>query len=229
MSRIKALIFDVDGTLAETEEVHRQAFNRTFEEFDLDWHWDQATYKQLLKVTGGRERMEHHALSQGLPVPDCAALHKVKTAHYNSLISQSGVTLRPGVEALLVAAREAGMVLAIATTTSRPNVTSLISSTLGGQALGWFTAICCGEDVRVKKPNSEVYRLALELCAVEASQALAFEDSANGLRAAKAAGMACIVTPGIYTLDDDFSGADLMVENLAALEARLPFLLSVFG
>ena len=229
MSRIKALIFDVDGTLAETEEVHRQAFNRTFEEFDLDWHWDQTTYKQLLKVTGGRERMEHYALRQGSPVPDCAALHKVKTAHYNSLISQSGVTLRPGVEALLVAAREAGMVLAIATTTSRPNVTSLIKSTLGEGALGWFTAICCGEDVRVKKPDPEVYRLALKLCAVEASEALAFEDSTNGLRAAKAAGLACIVTPGIYTLDDEFSGADLIVENLTAIEAGLPHLLSKFG
>lgn len=229
MSRIKALIFDVDGTLAETEEVHRDAFNCTFKESGLDWHWDLATYKQLLKITGGRERMEHHAIRQGLPVPDCAALHKIKTKLYNDMIAQSGVVLRPGVETLIRAARVSGLKLAIATTTSRPNVTSLIAATLGLEALDWFSAVCCGEDVAVKKPDPEVYLLALRQCGMEASQALTFEDSANGVRAAKAAGMACIVTPGIYTQDDDFSGADLIVEKLTASEAALPQLLGRFG
>lgn len=229
MSCIKALIFDVDGTLAETEEVHREAFNKTFMEAGLGWHWDRATYKQLLKVTGGRERMEHYATISGLPIPDCAAQHKIKTTHYNDMIANSGIALRPGVEALIHAARKAGLKLAIATTTSRPNVVSLISATLGSKALDWFAAICCGEDVRAKKPDPEVYRLTLQSIGVEARHALAFEDSGNGLKAARAAGLACIVTPGIYTLDDDFTGADLIVGNLTAPEADLPQMLKRFG
>lgn len=228
MSHIKALIFDVDGTLAETEEVHREAFNRTFNDCGLEWHWDCETYKQLLKVTGGRERMEHHAKSQGLPVPDCIALHKIKTNHYNEMIAHSGVVLRPGVENLIRAAWTASLKLAIATTTSRPNVISLISATLGVEALDWFSAICCGEDVKAKKPDPEVYVLALKKCGLEPRHALAFEDSANGVRAAKAAGLACIVTPGMYTLNDDFSGADIIVDNLTAIGGALPELLYRF-
>lgn len=229
MSRIKALIFDVDGTLAETEEVHRAAFNQTFAEAGLDWNWSVETYKQLLKVTGGRERMEHFARINNLAVPDCAALHKIKTGNYNDLIAHSGVVLRPGVEALLRSARASGMKLAIATTTSRPNMNSLISSTLGTSALDWFEAICCGEDVKIKKPDPEVYVLALEKCGVAAGQAIAFEDSANGLKAAKSARLACVITPGMYTFDDDFSGADLIVANLGEPEIRMDALLNRFG
>lgn len=229
MSRLKALIFDVDGTLAETEEVHRAAFNQTFAEAGLDWNWNVETYKGLLKITGGRERMEHFSRINSLPVPDCAALHKIKTTHYNDLIAHSGAVLRPGVEALIHAARDERLKLAIATTTSRPNVASLISATLGFNALGWFTAICCGEDVSAKKPDPEVYTLALKLCGLAPGQAIAFEDSRNGVQAAKAAGLACIVTPGMYTANDDFSGSDLIVENLTAPEASLPQLLTRFG
>ena len=228
MRILKALIFDVDGTLAETEEVHRAAFNRTFAETGLGWQWDQPTYKQLLKVTGGRERMQHYAKVSGLPEPDCARLHKIKTAHYNDMLVHSGVALRPGVANLVRAARQAGLKLAIATTTSRPNVASLIEATLGPDAVSWFDAICCGEDVRLKKPDPEVYQLALRLCDVGAGEAIAFEDSANGLKAAKTAGIACVASPGMYTLDEDFSNADVLVGNLAAPDAALNVLFQLF-
>jgi HAD superfamily hydrolase (TIGR01509 family) len=162
-----------------------------------------------------------------LPVPDCASLHKIKTVHYNDLIAHSGVVLRPGVETLIHAGREAGLKLAIATTTSRPNVTSLLQATLGDQAPAWFAAICCGEDVMVKKPHPEVYELALAACGAGADEAIAFEDSANGLKAAKAAKLACVVTPGMYTADDDFSGADFVFDDLSAEGANLPRLISI--
>ena len=226
---IKALIFDVDGTLAETEEVHRAAFNKTFLEAGLDWHWDRDTYERLLKVTGGRERMEHHARLEGLALPDSAALHRVKTAHYNAMISNSAIALRPGVERLIRQAHAAGLTLAIATTTSRPNVDSLISATLGRDTFSWFAAICCGEDVRAKKPDPEVYQLALDLIGEAPDNCLAFEDSANGLRAANAAGLRCIVTPGVYTARDDFTGAAAKFDDLSDEAASLPTLLERFG
>jgi HAD superfamily hydrolase (TIGR01509 family) len=226
---IKALIFDVDGTLAETEEVHRAAFNKTFIEAGLDWHWDRKTYERLLKVTGGRERMEHHARLEGLALPDSTALHKAKTAHYNAMISNAAIELRPGVERLIRDARAAGLSLAIATTTSRPNVDSLLAATLGSDALSWFAAICCGEDVRAKKPDPEVYQLTLDMLSESAENCLAFEDSANGLRAANAAGLRCIITPGVYTADDDFTGAAAMFNDLSDEAASLNALLQRFS
>ena len=229
MSAIKALIFDVDGTLAETEEVHREAFNKTFLEAGLDWHWDRNTYERLLKVTGGRERMEHHAQLEGLALPDSAALHRLKTAHYNAMISNAVIELRPGVDRLIRQAHAAGLTLAIATTTSRPNVESLIAATLGRDVLPWFAGICCGEDVRAKKPDPEVYQLALNLLGEAPEHCLAFEDSANGLRAANAAGLRCIITPGVYTARDDFTGAAAKFDDLSDEAASLPTLLERFG
>lgn len=215
MSQLRALIFDVDGTLAETEETHRLAFNRTFADAGMDWHWDRETYRRLLKVTGGKERMEHHARTEGIDIPDCAALHKAKTAHYVRAIAQGDIALRPGVERLIREARAAGLKLAIATTTSRANVESLFEATLGREALTWFSAICCGEDVARKKPDPEVYALALSGLGELPQNCLALEDSANGLRAAMAAGIPCLITPSIYTDHDDFTGATAFVKDLS--------------
>ena len=213
---LRALIFDVDGTLAETEELHREAFNQTFVEFGLEWHWDQARYRELLAITGGKERMLAHAGSCGIKDFDPQPLHKRKTAIYNEKLSQGEVELRPGVEALIRNAKTKGLRLAIATTTSRENVETLIRVTFGGEPHEWFEAICTGEDVAIKKPNPEVYRLALQRLALTAPEALAFEDTRNGVLAARGAGLEVIVTPSLYSEGEDFSGALAVIDTLEA-------------
>lgn len=228
---LHALIFDVDGTLAETEELHREAFNQTFREFDLPWHWDQDRYRALLKITGGKERMLAHAASLGIDDFDPLPLHKRKTALYNEKLAQGAIALRAGVEALIRKAKEKSLRLAIATTTSRENVETLIRVTLGGDPHHWFEAISTGEDVAIKKPDPEVYQLALSRLALEADQALAFEDTKNGVLAARGAGLDVIVTPSLYSAGEDFTGALAIIETLEArnlfaiktLSARLGF------
>ncbi|MBF0307498.1 MAG: HAD-IA family hydrolase, partial [Alphaproteobacteria bacterium] len=189
---LKALIFDVDGTLAETEEAHRRAFNDTFRDEGLRWYWDQRLYGELLKVAGGKERIHHFIdrfhpalLSEPDLVERIARLHRAKTDRYLSLIASGEVPLRPGVRTLIDEARAAGRALAIATTTSRPNVAGLLDATIGREAITWFAAIGAGEDAGAKKPAPEIYRLVLERLGLTGADCLAFEDSANGLRSAR--------------------------------------------
>ena len=214
---LKALIFDVDGTLAETEEIHRQAFNETFAGEDLDWHWDHETYRALLKVTGGKERMRAYRDGLGWKRPDSATiarLHALKTVRYGEILASGGLSLRPGVGALIAAARSRGLLVAVATTTSGPNVEALTMSCFGCPADRLFDAIAAGDEVAQKKPSPDVYLLALDRLGVAPCAALAFEDSRNGLRAAMAAGLATVVTPSRYTDDEDFTGAVLCVPGL---------------
>jgi len=228
--QLHALIFDVDGTLAETEELHREAFNQTFNEFDLPWHWDQDRYRVLLKITGGKERMLAHATSLGIDDFDPLPLHKRKTALYNEMLAQGAIALRPGVEALIRKAKEKNLRLAIATTTSRENVETLIRVTLGGDPHHWFEAISTGEDVAIKKPDPEVYEIALSRLALQADQALAFEDTKNGVLAARGAGLDVIVTPSLYSAGEDFSGALAIIETLEAQNlSALDFLSARLG
>lgn len=228
--QLHALIFDVDGTLAETEELHREAFNQTFNEFDLPWHWDQDRYRVLLKITGGKERMLAHATSLGIDDFDPLPLHKRKTTLYNEMLSQGAIALRPGVEALIRKAKEKSLRLAIATTTSRENVETLIRVTLGGDPHHWFEAISTGEDVAIKKPDPEVYEIALSRLALQADQALAFEDTKNGVLAARGAGLDVIVTPSLYSAGEDFSGALAIIETLEAQNlSALDFLSARLG
>lgn len=214
---IRALIFDVDGTLAETEEIHRQAFNQSFAEAGLDWNWTQPLYRRLLRVTGGKERIAAYIGEQGggTAAIDIPALHRRKTEIYNARIRDRAVALRPGVEALIKLARGNALRLAVATTTSRPNVDSLIAATLGEGALSWFETIRCGEDVRRKKPDAEVYRLVLADLGLAGPDCIAFEDSANGLLAAQGAGIPTVITPSLYTDHEDFTGARLVLSDLA--------------
>lgn len=217
MTALSALIFDVDGTLAETEEVHRQAFNAAFAEAGMDWNWDQALYGELLKVTGGKERILHHAARIGVSRIDAPALHARKTVFYNQQVRDRVIALRPGVEALIRGARTAGLRLAIATTTSRANIESLLAATLGEESLGWFDALCCGEDVARKKPDPEVYVLALKILGLPADACLAFEDTANGLKAATGAGLRTLITPSLYSAGENFGGAEIIIRDLADL------------
>ncbi|WP_064697610.1 HAD-IA family hydrolase [Rhizobium aegyptiacum] len=214
MALIKALIFDVDGTLAETEEVHREAFNLAFAQVGLGWNWDRLLYGMLLRIAGGRERIEIHAAQTGTRGIDSLDLHRRKTRFYNDLLANKPINLRPGVEALIGKARSQGIHLAIATTTSRINVQTLLKGTLGSHSESWFRVICCAEDVDHKKPNPQVYFLTLARLGLSASCCVAFEDSENGLVSAKAAGLTTVITPSIYTMLDSFEGADLCLSAL---------------
>jgi len=213
--RPAAVIFDVDGTLAETElDGHRVAFNRAFAKAGLTWHWDERLYGELLAVTGGRERIEHYAqryAADWLRAPDAtrrvAALHSSKNRHYAAIVEAGELTLRPGLPALLDELASTRIRLAIATTTSRANVDLLLRATLGNAAPARFEAVVCGEDVARKKPDPEVYAVALQRLRLPPSRCLAVEDSANGLRAAVAAGIATVVVRSLYTRDEDFDGA----------------------
>lgn len=214
MTTIRAVVFDVDGTLAETEELHRLAFNATFAEQGLNWHWDRHLYTELLATTGGRERIEAYVKKVGQPVAT-AALHKRKTEFYGEMLAQGSINLRPGVVELISNARQKGLRLAIGTTTSRCNVLSLLDATIGLQALELFDSVRTGEDVRAKKPDPEVYKLVLSDLGLTGSQCLCIEDSRPGLLAARAAGMHVLVTPSLYTGNEDFNGAGLILRNLA--------------
>jgi len=220
---VRALIFDVDGTLAETEELHRIAFNRAFAEAGLPWTWDRKLYGDLLKVAGGRERIEAHASRVGAQAVDAPALHRRKTELYNEAMVPGLVELRPGVEDLLRRARTIGLDLAIATTTSRANVVGLMRGTLGEDALGWFRSIRTGEDTSRKKPDPEVFQRVLDDLGHRPEDCLIFEDSENGLRAAQAAHVPVVITPSIYTGEDDFSGADYIFKNLGEPFSILKF------
>lgn len=211
---LRAVVFDVDGTLAETEDLHRQSVNHAFEDHGLDWFWDRGLYTDLLRTTGGRERILAHARSTGEEV-DADKVHASKTAIYNEKIRQGAIELRPGVSALIDHAREQGLMLAIGTTTSRPNVVSLLEATLGPGSATLFASLRTGEDVIAKKPDPEVYRLVLSDLGLAGGECLCVEDSRNGLLAARAAGLRTVITPGVYTASDDFSGADLIIRNLS--------------
>lgn len=224
MKRFRALIFDVDGTLAETEEVHRRAFNDAFSYFELPWFWDSGLYRTLLRVSGGKERIrhfiDHHSTcGMSLSAEQIAELHRVKNARYFELMRNGGCRFRPGVADALADAIARKQLLAIATTTSRENVAALLA-TLEPRWSELFQAVVCGEDVERKKPSPEVYRKTVDLLGLPAHQCLAVEDSRNGLLAAQGAGIPVLITRSFYFADDDFAGALAVVANLAALKNR---------
>lgn len=220
---LEALIFDVDGTLADTEEAHRQAFNQAFCACGLDWSWTPEHYRHLLRVTGGKERIASHLASLTLESGERARLqqlipeiHASKTRYYKLRVGLGRVRPRAGVRRLLNEARAAGVRLAIASTTSPENVEALLSASFGAEALSWFEAIVTGDAVARKKPAPDVYLQALAALDLQAAQAMALEDSAIGVQAAKGAGLFALVTPSPWTRSEDFSGADLVLPSLAA-------------
>ncbi|OGB05779.1 MAG: haloacid dehalogenase [Burkholderiales bacterium RIFCSPHIGHO2_12_FULL_69_20] len=207
---LRALIWDVDGTLAETEhDGHRVAFNQAFADEGLDWFWDEARYRELLAITGGKERMLswwQRLDAAAAAAPDAAQriarLHARKTAVYVALVAQGRVALRPGVRRLLDEARAQGLTLAIATTTSPANVDALLHATLGPDSSGWFACIGAGDVVPRKKPAPDIYHWVLQRLGLPASDGLAIEDSAPGARAACAAGLPVLATRSRYSRTD---------------------------
>jgi HAD superfamily hydrolase (TIGR01509 family) len=226
---IEALVFDVDGTMADTEEAHRQAFNAAFQEHGLDWHWTRSRYAELLRVSGGRERMQLHLDSLSLPSDVRQALaarlpeiHRTKVRTYTTLVETGQVPLRAGVKRLIGEAREAGVKLGVATTGTAQGVEALIAATLGPEARRWFDLFAVGDLVAAKKPSPDIYRAVLQGVNTRASACVAFEDSSNGVRAAHAAGLFVVATPSFWTLDQDFSQADLFLPSLGEPDQPLP-------
>jgi len=217
---LAALIFDVDGTLAETEELHREAFNRAFAGEGLPYRWDQTLYRSLLLVTGGRQRLEHFfAESTDLTGAQIAGLaprlHLAKNGHYAEVMADFPIELRPGVADLLRQARATPLKLAIATTTSRVNLEGLARRFPGELDLDGFDVVVCGEDVTALKPDPEVYRIALQRLALPAGRCLAFEDTRNGVESAVGAGLRVVVTPSLYSTGQDFSAATAVLDDLS--------------
>lgn len=224
---LKALLFDVDGTLADTErDGHRPAFNAAFREYGLDWDWDVELYGKLLAVTGGKERMkyyiDHFRPDYQKPADFeqlVAELHKAKTRHYTKLLAEGGIPLRPGVKRLLQEARAAGLILGVATTTTPENVTALLRHSLAEDGADWFAVIAAGDIVPAKKPAPDIYVWAMQQLGLAPEQCLAFEDSENGIRASRGAGLKTVVTINDYTRDHDFTGALAVLSDLGEADA----------
>lgn len=228
-TNLKAFIFDVDGTLSDTErDGHRVAFNQAFDEYGMDWHWSVETYGKLLAVTGGKERMKFFAekFLDESEVPDnlkakIPELHQAKTRHYIELLSTGAIPLRPGVKRLIHEARQRGFRLAIATTTTPENVTTLLTHTLGADSISWFEVIAAGDVVPAKKPAPDIYDYALSKMNLSADECIAFEDSENGIKSSTGANLCTIITINDYTRNHDFSDASIVLDQMG--EPDKPF------
>jgi HAD superfamily hydrolase (TIGR01509 family) len=211
---VKAIIFDVDGTLSETEEAHRQAFNKAFVEFGLPWKWSQVLYAELLKTTGGKERMAAYVSDHLNGTPDTeniAEIHKRKTVLYGEMIDCGMADLRAGIADLIIDAKKSGVRVAVATTTNRPNVDRLAEACFGHPASEVFEVIAAGDEVQNKKPAPDVFNLAVKGLGLDPAECVGLEDSRNGLLSCNGAGVPCIVSPGVYTLGSDFSEAAAVI------------------
>ncbi|NJN01279.1 MAG: HAD-IA family hydrolase [Leptolyngbyaceae cyanobacterium SL_1_1] len=225
MTDLKAIIFDVDGTLAETEEAgHRVAFNQAFAETGLDWHWSVDLYGGLLDVAGGKERIRYYLqqyqpslaaklVAQGQSQTFVKQLHALKSQHYQQLLQQ-GLPLRTGVRRLLMAAQQAGVRLAIATTSAPQNVTTLLKTAIAPESLTWFELVAAGDIVSRKKPAPDIYDYVLNKMAIDPADCLVIEDSPQGLAAATQAGLRTVVTVNSYTRHYQYPQAALVLDHL---------------
>lgn len=225
MSQLQALIFDVDGTLANTErDGHRVAFNQAFAEAGLDWHWSPELYGELLAISGGKERIEfyiqqkHPNFQPETNIADFVAeLHQIKGKYYQQLLASGKLSFRTGVKRLIAAAKAESIRLAIATTSSLESTMALLQHFYSD----WFEVIAAGDIVPHKKPAPDIYNYVLERLNLPPQNCLVFEDSQHGLQAAIAAGIKTIITLNNYTIEQDFSQAELVLNHFG--EPEKPF------
>src|SRR5262245_16082273 len=216
---MKALIFDCDGVLVDTErDGHRVAFNRAFAAAGIDAEWSVELYGELLEIAGGKERMTHYFNQRGWPRGKTAdtlipELHKRKTAIFTDLTATGALPLRSGVARLVDEAHAAGMRLGVCTT-SDPKAIDGVLDLFGANRKSWFEIVLAGDVVKKKKPNPEIYVLAKHELGLEAKDCVVIEDSRNGLLAALGAGMPTLITTSTYTAGEDFSGAAKVVPEL---------------
>ena len=228
MMELAALMLDVDGTIAESEDAHREAFNAAFKDFGVAWHWDEAIYRDLLGISGGRERIRHY-INRTHPEmasrPDLysfiEAMHRAKSQFYAELVEDKTVKVRPGIIRLLSEARECGLRLALVGSTTEENLHTLFDKALGNDVLSLFEVIGDGNKVPAKKPAPDIYSWALQELSLPAAACLAIEDSPKGLQASLAAGVPAIVTVSSYTEGEDFIGATAVLSDLG--EPDKPF------
>ena len=221
MTQLEAVIFDVDGTLADTEEIHRRAFNEAFKEFDLDWDWTPTLYEKLLTISGGFERISYYGadLAQNFHNPGefsnfVRDMHRVKTKIYAQMLDEGEVPLRIGVERLLGEIREAELTLAIATSSTFSNLKTLLDRNLPNDWMSWFSAIATCDTVSEKKPSPAVYHSVLGLLNLESNRAVAIEDTVNGCLAATRAGIRTLVTTHFFTRHHHFPQASVVLDSL---------------
>ena len=220
---IKALIFDCDGVLVDTErDGHRVGFNRAFEQMGIDAHWDVDLYGKLLLVAGGKERMRAYFDEHGWPdeantreARDAliARLHKLKTEITAGLVAEGGLPLRPGIRRIVDEAIAAGVRLGVCTT-SNPKFIDAVLDLLGPERKARFEFVHAGDVVWRKKPDPEIYELAKQSLGLPPHECMVVEDSRNGLLAALGAGLPTLITTSTYTVDEDFTGALKVVPEL---------------
>lgn len=210
---MKALLFGSIGTLAETSELQREAFNRAFTEHNLDWNWPREQYQELLKDSGGKQRIEHFAESRGETV-DAEAIHATKSRIFQELLQQKSIQPRSGVTETIQQAKQAGAKVGLVTTTSRENVDNLLQALSPEVSSADFDVIIDSSQVKAKKPEADAYQLALEKIGVKANEAVAIEDNQDGFAAAQAAGITGYAFGGDNTQDHDFAGAEDTLSSL---------------
>ncbi len=224
MRKLKAIIFDVDGTLAATEETHRLAFNEAFVEFNIPFQWPVSEYVELLAISGGKERIYSFLKSKKFTVPEnenlrdyTLKIHQRKSQIYREKLIAGHIGLRTGVERLIKQAKDKNITMAIATSTSTANVEVVLKNALGEDALSYFDTLVSCDLVADKKPSPAVYQYALANLGLKPENCIVIEDTSNGNRAALAAGMKTVITTHPLTVDEDFTGAALVVDQLGEL------------
>ncbi|MFI5254190.1 MAG: HAD-IA family hydrolase [Candidatus Limnocylindrales bacterium] len=223
---MSTLIFDCDGVLADTERFgHLPAFNQTFREFGLPVQWSEDEYGRRLAIGGGKERMAslltpEFVAAARLPVePEAqkaavARWHARKTEIYTEMVAAGRLPPRPGIRRIVGAAQDAGWTLAVASTSAEKAVHAILDYCVGPERAARFALVLAGDVVEHKKPAPDIYLLALERLDVPPAEVLVVEDSRNGLLAATAAGLRCLMTVNGYTEDEDSSEAILVVSSL---------------
>jgi HAD superfamily hydrolase (TIGR01509 family) len=228
MSQLKAVIFGAIGTIAETSDIQRQAFNLAFAEAGLDWHWTAQTYRDLLKINGGQNRLRAYRdavngaahlnpLPTGVTDLQIAQLHQAKTKHYVALLENTPIHPRTGVAQLSEACRHSGIQVAFCTSTSTENVKGIEVALSGLLPFDRFAQIVTSDKIDRPKPAPDAYLYCLQQLGLTADEAIAIEDTPASITAAKTAGITTIATPGATTSDQDFAAADLVLSDLTGV------------